>query len=75
MTSLQERERQYLIDDVEHALYYGERVGLSLKNGDLVFGIITDATHRSFTVVDKTGIKRRVKMADVVMFDNLDAET
>ena len=75
MTSLQECERQHLIDDIEHALYYGERVGLSLKNGDLVFGVITDATNQSFTVEDKTGTKRRVKMTDVVMFDNLDAET
>ena len=57
-----------VIEDVEYALYYGERVSIASKEDPNISGYVTSATRKNFTV-EKDGKKQRVQIADVLLFD------
>lgn len=57
-----------LIEDVEHALHYGERVSVISKKYEDISGYVTSATRQSFTI-ENEGKKHRVQIADVLLFD------
>lgn len=57
-----------VIEDVEQAMYYGERVSIASKKDPNISGYVTSATSKSFTV-EKDGTKQRVQIADVLLFD------
>jgi|TARA_B110000908_G_scaffold160543_1_gene203879 hypothetical protein len=57
-----------VIEDMEHAMYNGERVSIASKHGPNIYGYVTSATSKSFTV-ENDGKKQRVRIADVLFFD------
>lgn len=59
-----------LIEDVEQALHYGERVSVATKTNPNISGLVTSATRQSFTIQHE-GKKHRVRMTDVLLFDSL----
>lgn len=59
-----------LVEDVEQALHYGERVSVATKINPSISGLVTSATRQSFTIQHE-GKKQRVRMTDVLLFDSL----
>ena len=58
-----------VIEDVEQALHYGERVSIASKEDPNISGYVTSATDKSFKVEYDDGRKWRVRIADVLLFD------
>lgn len=58
-------------EDVQQAMYYGERVSIASKDDPNISGYVTSANHKSFTV-ENDGKKQRVNIADVLLFDSPD---